>query len=42
MAGDTPFKWYKQYTHNDGVRDPLIVHWPKGIKDRGKIRTQFQ
>jgi arylsulfatase A-like enzyme len=28
MAGDTPFKWYKQ-------------HWPKGIKDKGKIRTQF-
>ena len=41
MAGDTPFKWYKQYTHNGGVRDPLIVHWPKGIRDRGKIRTQF-
>jgi hypothetical protein len=41
MAGDTPFKWYKQYTHNGGVKDPLIVHWPKGIKDKGKIRTQF-
>jgi arylsulfatase A-like enzyme len=41
MAGDTPFKWYKQYTHNGGVRDPLIVHWPKEIKDRGGIRTQF-
>ncbi|MGC2681891.1 MAG: arylsulfatase [Candidatus Nitrosopolaris sp.] len=41
MAGDTPFKWYKQYTHNGGIKDPLIVHWPKGIKDKGKIRTQF-
>ena len=41
MAGDTPFKWYKQYTHNGGIEDPLIVHWPKGIKDKGKIRTQF-
>ena len=41
MAGDTPFKWYKQYTHNGGTKDPLIVHWPKGIKDKGKIRTQF-
>jgi arylsulfatase A-like enzyme len=41
MAGDTPFKWYKQYTHNGGTKDPIIVHWPKGIKDKGKIRTQF-
>jgi arylsulfatase len=41
MAGDTPFKWYKQYTHYGGTKDPLIVHWPKGIRDRGKIRTQF-
>jgi arylsulfatase len=41
MAGDTPFKYYKQYTHYGGTKDPLIVHWPKGIKDKGKIRTQF-
>jgi arylsulfatase A-like enzyme len=41
MAGDTPFKWYKQYTHNGGIKDPFVVHWPKGIKDKGKIRTQF-
>jgi arylsulfatase len=41
MAGDTPFKWYKQYTHYGGTKDPLIVHWPKEIKDKGKIRTQF-
>jgi arylsulfatase A-like enzyme len=41
MAGDTPFKWYKQYTHYGGTKDPLIIHWPKGIKDKGKIRTQF-
>ena len=38
MAGDTPFKWYKQYTHYGGTKDPLIVHWPKGIRDKGKIR----
>jgi len=41
MAGDTPFKWYKQYTHYGGTKDPLIIHWPKGIKDKGRIRTQF-
>jgi arylsulfatase A-like enzyme len=41
MAGDTPFKYYNQYTHYCDTKDLLIVHWPKGIKDKGKIRTQF-
>jgi arylsulfatase len=41
MAGDTPFKWYKQYTHYGGTKDPLIVHWPKGIRGKGEIRSQF-
>ena len=31
QAGNTPFKWYKQNTHEGGVHVPLIVHWPDGI-----------
>jgi len=41
MAGNTPFKRYKQNTHAGGNTDPFIIHWPKGIKDRGAIRTQY-
>ena len=41
QAGNTPLKWYKQNTHGGGVRVPLIVHWPDGLKDRGAIRNQF-
>lgn len=41
QAGNTPFKWYKQNTHEGGVHVPLIVHWPAGITDRGGIRRQF-
>jgi arylsulfatase A-like enzyme len=41
QAGNTPFKWYKQNTHEGGVHVPLVVHWPKGIADRGGIRRQF-
>jgi arylsulfatase len=41
MAGNTPFKKWKRETHLGGVRDPLIVHWPKGIKAKGEIRSQF-
>jgi arylsulfatase len=27
-AGNTPFRFYKSYAHEGGVRTPLIVHWP--------------
>ena len=41
MAGNTPFKRYKQNLHGGGSNDPLIISWPKGIADKGAIRTQF-
>jgi arylsulfatase len=41
QAGNTPLKWYKQNTHGGGVRDPLIVHWPAGLKAAGETRAQF-
>ena len=43
QCGNTPFKWYKQNTHEGGVHVPLIVHWPDGIAaaERGTKRTQF-
>jgi len=41
QAGNTPFKWYKQNTHEGGVHVPLIAHWPDRIADRGGIRDQF-
>jgi arylsulfatase len=39
-AGCTPFRMYKHYCHEGGVRTPLIVHWPKGIAARGEFRDQ--
>jgi arylsulfatase A-like enzyme len=41
QAGNTPLRWYKQNTHGGGVRDPLIMSWPKGIAARGETRDQF-
>lgn len=40
-ASNTPFRMYKCYVHEGGIASPLIVHWPKGIKNkRGSfIRT---
>jgi arylsulfatase len=40
-AGNTPFKYFKQITHRGGQTDPMIIHWPDGIQDKGGIRTQF-
>ncbi len=37
-----PFQWTKQVaSHFGGTRNPLVVHWPKGIKAKGEQRTQF-
>ena len=41
QAGNSPLRWYKQNTYGGGVRDPLVIHWPNGIRDGGAIRTQF-
>lgn len=41
MAGNTPFKRYKQNTHSGGIRAPLILSWPRGIAGRGETRPQF-
>ncbi len=41
LAGNTPFRLCKQYTHFGGTRNPLVLHWPKGIKAKGEIREQF-
>ncbi len=41
QAGNTPFKWYKQNTHEGGVHVPCIVHWPAGAGDAGVLRDQF-
>jgi len=40
-AGNTPFRRWKRETYRGGISDPFIVHWPKGIKARGEIRTQY-
>jgi arylsulfatase len=41
MAGNTPFKYFKQTQHNGGNADPLVITWPKGIQAKGEIRKQY-
>jgi arylsulfatase A-like enzyme len=41
QASNTPLRLYKSFTHGGGVRDPMIVSWPRGIARHGEIRHQF-
>ncbi len=37
-----PYQWTKQVaSHWGGTRNGTIVHWPKGIADKGETRNQF-
>jgi len=41
-AMDTPFQWTKQIaSHFGGTRNPLVISWPKRIRDKGGLRSQF-
>jgi arylsulfatase len=35
---NTPFRLYKHWIHEGGISTPLIVHWPAGIRDKGRLR----
>ncbi len=42
VALDSPFGWMKQVPSDfGGTRNGMVVHWPKGIKAKNEIRTQF-
>ncbi|WP_205678784.1 arylsulfatase [Aquisphaera insulae] len=41
QAGNTPFPNYKGSIRGGGVNEPLIIHWPRGISQKGAVRSQF-
>lgn len=41
MAGNTPFRRYKQFVDLGGVRSPLVFSWAAGNVDAGSVRPQF-
>ena len=42
VALDSPFGWMKQVPSDfGGTRNGMVIHWPKGIKAKNGIRSQF-
>jgi arylsulfatase A-like enzyme len=42
LALNTPYQWTKQVaSHLGGIRDGMILHWPRGVPDAGGLRHQF-
>lgn len=37
-AANAPFRLHKHWIHEGGISSPMIVHWPAGGLDRGKLR----
>jgi arylsulfatase len=41
-AGNTPFQWGKQVaSHLGGIRSPMVIAFPRRIKDKHGLRSQF-
>jgi arylsulfatase len=41
-ALNTPYQWTKQVaSHWGGTRNGTVIHWPRGIRSKGQIRSQF-
>jgi arylsulfatase len=42
VAFDTPYQWTKQVaSDHGGTKVGMAIHWPKGIRAKGELRTQF-
>jgi len=42
VALDTPYQWTKQVASDPGgTKVGMAIYWPKGIKGKGELRTQF-
>ncbi len=41
MAGNSPFRYFKQSEHRGGQHDALVIHWTDGIEAKGEIRDQY-
>lgn len=36
-VGNTPLRFYKNYSHEGGIKSPLIISWPKGLGHQNEV-----
>ncbi|MDP6445846.1 MAG: arylsulfatase [Pirellulaceae bacterium] len=36
-ASNTPYRYFKQFDHEGGIRTSMVAHWPQGIKRKGAL-----
>jgi arylsulfatase len=36
-ASNTPYRYFKQFDHEGGIRTSMIAHWPRGIERTGRL-----
>ena len=36
-VSNTPYRQYKNWSHEGGIKTPLIAHWPEKIKNKGAV-----
>jgi arylsulfatase len=41
FMSSTPFRMYKSYEHQGGHAVPLVMHWPEGIQQGGRISDEL-
>ena len=39
VAFSTPYRMFKRYTYQGGVCDPLVIHWPAGMRPGARSAT---
>jgi arylsulfatase len=38
-VSNTPYRLFKSYSHEGGIISPLLIHWPREIKEASIVRT---
>lgn len=41
QASSQPFKWYKAFSSEGGIRAPAIIHYPKWKVEGGRIKDEY-
>ena len=38
---NTPYRMFKHFTNEGGIRTPFIISWPNGLKSKNYIQTEY-